>query len=307
MIIDSLPTVRYTYQNHTLDSTRWQHFVPRQDDIIVATSYKSGTTWMLEIVHRLIFLDATPPPNQEYWIDARWNSLDQMMGELAAQDRQRLIKTHLPLDGLPYFPQVKYIVVGRDARDVFMSLWNHYAKYTQRFYILINDTPGRVGARLPACPESIHEFWRNWITRGWFAWEREGYPFWSNLHHTQTWWDYRSLKNILFVHFNDLLLDLAGEIRRIAHFLGIVISEAAIVALVQAVSLPSMRREAETLYPNLGQFWQGGVQTFYFKGTNGRWKEILSEDELALYTETADQVLAPDCASWLAQGREALK
>lgn len=305
--MDSLPKVRYTYQNHTLDSTRWQHFVPRQDDIIVATSYKSGTTWMLEIVHRLIFLDTTPPPNQEYWIDARWNPLDQMIGELAAQDRQRLIKTHLPLDGLPYFPQVKYIVVGRDARDVFMSLWNHYANYTQRFYSLLNDTPGRVGARLPACPQSIHEFWRNWITRGWFAWESEGYPFWSNLHHTQTWWDYRSLNNILFVHFNDLLLDLVGEIRRIAHFLGIVVSEAAITALVQAVSLISMRREAEILYPNLGQFWQGGVQTFYFKGTNGRWKEILSEDEVALYTEAADRVLTPDCANWLVQGRITLK
>lgn len=307
MNVDPLPQVRHTYQNHTLDSTRWQHFVLRQGDIIVATSYKSGTTWLLEIVHRLIFLETTPPPNREYWIDARWPPLDKMLAELAAQEYRRLIKTHLPLDGLPYYPQVRYIVVGRDTRDVFMSLWNHYANYTPRFYALLNDTPGRVGAPLPICPQNIHEFWRNWITRGWFPWEREGYPFWSNLHHTQSWWNYRSLANILFVHFNDLLLDLAGEIRRIAHFLGIAIAEAAIPALVQAVSLATMRRDAETLYPDLGQYWQGGVQTFYFKGTNGRWKEILTEDELALYTEAVTKVLTPACANWLAEGRAALR
>ena len=32
-----------TYQNHTFDSTRWNHYTPRKDDIIIATSYKSGT------------------------------------------------------------------------------------------------------------------------------------------------------------------------------------------------------------------------------------------------------------------------
>ena len=33
-----LPTVVHTYQNHTLDSTLWQRFTPRDDDIVVATS-----------------------------------------------------------------------------------------------------------------------------------------------------------------------------------------------------------------------------------------------------------------------------
>ena len=32
------------YQNHHLDSTRWERFAPRDDDMVIATSYKSGTT-----------------------------------------------------------------------------------------------------------------------------------------------------------------------------------------------------------------------------------------------------------------------
>ena len=33
------------YQNHHLDSTRWDKFIPRPDDIVITTSYKAGTTW----------------------------------------------------------------------------------------------------------------------------------------------------------------------------------------------------------------------------------------------------------------------
>ena len=53
----SLPRVEHIYQNHFLDSTRWDHLRPRDDDIVVATPYKSGTTWMQSIVLHLIFQD----------------------------------------------------------------------------------------------------------------------------------------------------------------------------------------------------------------------------------------------------------
>lgn len=39
-----LPERTRIYQNHTIDSSRWDGFVHRADDIVVATSYKSGTT-----------------------------------------------------------------------------------------------------------------------------------------------------------------------------------------------------------------------------------------------------------------------
>ena len=49
-----MPRTTRVYQNHHLDSTRWQHIEPRDGDIIVTTSYKSGTTWTQGILNALL-------------------------------------------------------------------------------------------------------------------------------------------------------------------------------------------------------------------------------------------------------------
>ncbi|MCB0121890.1 MAG: sulfotransferase domain-containing protein, partial [Caldilineaceae bacterium] len=169
----------HTYQNHTLDSTRWQHYQPRAGDIVIATSYKSGTTWTQEIVRQLIFYGQAVAPLRDAtglwqispWLDQRGVPVEELLDKLAAQRHRRFIKTHLPLDGLPFFAQVKYIVVGRDARDVAMSMWNHYAEFVDAVFEGTNSIPDRVGDPFPLPPQDIHTFWRDWISRGWFAWE----------------------------------------------------------------------------------------------------------------------------------------
>jgi len=184
-------------------------------------------------VLHLVFLGREAPYRAEVspWLDNRFRPLEELLSELEGQRHRRCIKTHLALDGLPFYPQAKYIVVGRDPRDVFMSLWNHYTSHTPDYYRSINELPGRVGAPFPPAPADIHDFWRDWISQGWFGWEHEGYLYWGNMHHLQTWWDYRQLDNILLVHFADLLADAFQEIRRIADFLDIVASDEQIAAI----------------------------------------------------------------------------
>jgi aryl sulfotransferase len=50
-----LPERIHVYQNHHLDSSRWDSIALRDDDIVVATSYKAGTTWTQGIVANIIF------------------------------------------------------------------------------------------------------------------------------------------------------------------------------------------------------------------------------------------------------------
>lgn len=309
-----MPKIEHLYQNHHMDSTRWEHYRARAGDIVITSSVRSGTTWTQEIVRQLILWRQPDEELQQGalmylspWLDARFVPVEEVLALLEGQRHRRFIKTHLPLDGLPYFPEVRYIVVGRDARDVFMSFRNFYANFTEEALARFNETPGRVGPPLPPCPQNIHECWHNWITRGWFEWENEGYPFWGNMHHTQCWWNYRHLDNILIVHYNDLLTNLPHEMQRIAHFLEIPISGEAVTAILPRLTIEAMRDNNEQTTPALASVLKEGAQTFFFKGTNGRWRDVLSADELALYEEKAATILTPECRAWLEQGRQAVK
>jgi aryl sulfotransferase len=202
---------------------------------------------------------------------------------------------------------VKYIVVARDARDVFMSWWNHYSNYKDKAYEDLNNTPGRQGDPMPRCPEDIREYWKTWMTRGWFEWENEGYPHSGNLYHTRSWWECRHLENILFVHFNDLLEDLEREIACIARFMDINVSKERISAIAGEVNFHAIKRNPRKIGDpeRAAQIWEGGINIFINKGTNGRWKEILTTEDLNLYDEQVNNLLEPECRRWLENGSKA--
>lgn len=303
--MSSLPQRTHIYQNHHFDSTRWDYFEPRSDDIVIATSYKAGTTWTQAIVAHLLFQDGkfpAPPAEVSPWLDMRIVPLEVVLNKLKAQQHRRFIKTHLPLDGLPYNENTKYLYIARDARDVFMSLWNHYTSMKDEMFMLMNMLVGRVGDELPYPPEDIHIFWRNWITRGAFEWEADGWPYWSHLSNVQSWWNYRHLPNIQLFHYGDMLEDTEREVRRIAAFLEIDVPENTWPDIIKAISFDEMKCKGELYAPGGGQFWKGGAKTFLYKGTNGRWRDILSAEELRLYEAACERALTPDCRGWLEHG-----
>jgi len=52
---NSSPVKTRELHNHHFDSTIWNDFAFRNDDILIATYAKSGTTWIRQIVAQLIF------------------------------------------------------------------------------------------------------------------------------------------------------------------------------------------------------------------------------------------------------------
>ncbi len=305
MPMPNLPQRKHIYQNHHMDSTRWDYFASRNDDIVIATSYKAGTTWTQAIVAHLLFQDGqfpAAPFAAAPWLDMRIFPLELVLNKLKAQAHRRFIKTHLPLDGLLYNEKIKYLYIARDARDVFMSLWNHYTGMKDETRMLMNILPGREGDELPPPPDDMHAFWRGWITRGAFSWESDGWPYWSHLSNVQSWWDFRHLPNIELFNYSDMLADTEGEIRRMASYLEIDVSDSALSGIVKAVSFTEMKRQGELYAPGGGELWKGGAKTFLHKGTNGRWRDVLSDEELAQYDAACDRVLSTECRAWLENG-----
>ncbi|MBL4621424.1 MAG: sulfotransferase domain-containing protein, partial [Immundisolibacteraceae bacterium] len=204
------------FHNHHFDSTVWNDFEFRDDDVIIATYAKAGTTWMQQIVGQLIFggdptLEAA---NLSPWLDIRIAPKAQKFAMLEAQQHRRFIKTHLPLDALVYSPKAKYIYIARDARDVVWSMYNHHANALPQWYDALNNTPGRVGPAIEPPTDDIAEYWGDWMAL-------DGHPFWPFWESLRSWWAARHLPNLLMVHFNDLRADLPEQMQRIAEFLDI--------------------------------------------------------------------------------------
>lgn len=300
----STPRRSRTYRSHHLDSERWDHIALRPGDVVISTSMKAGTTWMQRIMSLLVFGPGPlPAPLHELspWIDSSFQGdIHDVVATIEAQEHQRFLKSHLPLDALPYDPAVRYVYVGRDTRDVFMSAFNHYSGYTTFTYSLLDAAGGSIGP-MPRCPATERELWAHWMTRSLFDWESDGWPFWSHHHHAKSFWTYHHLPNVLMVHYADLLTDLEGQMRRVAAFSQLEVAEDAWPQLVAAARFGAMKQEAVRNEEYIGLIFEGGADRFFYKGTNGRWRDVLTDDDLALY-ETAAAQLDPTLRSWLEAG-----
>lgn len=278
---------------------------PRADDIIVSTSYKAGTTWVQTIIANLIFQDGqfpAPVTVMAPWLEMRIRPVEADLAQLESQTHRRSIKTHLPLSGLPFHSQVKYVVVGRDGRDVFMSMLNHHQNYTPEALAMFASFDGQVGWPFPTDLGEPRAWFEQWATRSSFPWEQDGYPYWSHLYHFQSWWDYRHLPNIYLIHFANLLDDAPGEVRRLAAYLDIPIDESKFAQILERISFAGMRENFASIEPMANVIWKEGGNTFMNKGTNGRWREVLGPEEMALYEAAVARALSPDAARWLEHG-----
>jgi aryl sulfotransferase len=284
-------------QTRVFDSTIWNDFHYRNDDIVIATHPKAGTTWMQQIVAQLLFggnpdleVGAMSP-----WLDMRLPPKAEKLPLVEAQTHRRFIKTHLPLDALVFSPQARYIYVGRDGRDVLWSYHNHQVNLSQAFREQLNNLPGGVGPQLEPPPPDIREYWRRWL-------DQEDYPipsFWDNV---RSWWAFRDLPNVLLVHFANLKRDLPAETRLVAAFLGIPIDEGRWTAILEYCSFAWMKANAVQTATGPGAAFGGRPQVFFHRGVNGRWSDILTPADVSEYEARALRELGPECAKWVATG-----
>lgn len=139
------------YRTDVEDSGRWQGFPFRAGDIVISAPSKSGTTWTQMICALLVFgtPDLPAPLSQlSPWLDMRVRPIEEVRDRLADQQHRRFIKSHTPLDGIPYDERVTYVAVCRDPREVVISLLHHGQNLRRdkiRSFVQATDAPDHSG------------------------------------------------------------------------------------------------------------------------------------------------------------------
>ena len=302
-----------------LDSSRWDRFAPRTDDVVIATFPKSGTTWMQRIVDLLIFQspEVRPVGKISPWLDCTFfASLDEDLDRLQAQTHRRYIKSHLPFDALPLWDSVKYIHVARDGRDARLSWMNHQQGFTaemrtkiaSRAVALARERNEPAGGPPPPAPEDPREFLLQWFDElDVAAKERPAALPTVNLDYfgfERTYWCERGRPNLLLVHYNDLKENLEEEMWRITGFLGITPPRDRMPVLVEAARFETMKKEGNELHPALKTTFDKGADRFINKGLSGRWRQYLNAEDVARYEAIARRAASPGLTHWLAGGRK---
>jgi hypothetical protein len=299
------PQRAHRYETAVADSLRWDAYRPRDGDVIVSTAPKCGTTWTQMLCALAVHGPELPAPLTRLspWLDRLWTPVETVLAELDAQPWRRVIKTHTPLDGLPYFEQVSYVFCGRDPRDAFLSMMDNMRNASPATMAAVR---ARVG--LPdsfAFPDDPNAFFPVWMTAPIHAWVEDGFPIGSVFGAARSFWAHRGLANLHFLHYRDLTLDLGGEFDRLAAFLGVPADGARRPGLLAAASLEAMRARADETAPgaHLGE-WSSN-QAFFARGRLEAWREGLNADNLALYQDLAPRRAEPALRAWLEGGRRA--
>src|SRR5258706_9172055 len=161
------------YRSVAADSARWEGFVFRDGDIVISAPIKCGRTWRQMICALWIFQQRTFPMALDLispWLDILTRPLAEVVSDLNNQQHRRFVKSHTPLDGLPFHNQVTYVCVGRDPRDAAMSFDNHMANMNITAFLFalqtaagLNDLSEFTPERPPVRSESARERFRQWV------------------------------------------------------------------------------------------------------------------------------------------------
>lgn len=121
----------------------------------------------------------------------------------------------------------------------------------------------------------------------------------------RSFWKFRQLNNIVFLHYANLSDNLDAEMRRLSAILGIPIDEAKWPSLVAAGGFDAMKTIGGETAPgaHLGE-WRD-ANAFFKMARRGQWRDALSPANQALYEKLSAERLDPRLKAWLEGGRQA--
>ena len=210
------------------------------------------------------------------WIDITIRDLGEVMARLEAQAHRRQVKTHTPFDGIPVWPQVRYVTVYRHPIDVHFSYRKHLANMARDVgQAPLSDDPS----------DSFREF---------LAEDVDHRGLGAILDHYRCTLAREQRENLVRLHYADMRRDLPGAVAALAAGLMAAIAEAATFAIMKA--------NAARFTPSAGQgFWKADTG-FFDSATSRKWEGVLTDDDLAAYDARMNAGLTVEERAWLEWG-----
>ncbi|CAI5676332.1 amine sulfotransferase [Oreochromis niloticus] len=238
-----------------------ESFEIKDSDVFVVTYPKSGTVWAQQIIISIYELHGNQNKYSNNMERMPW--LEYKTAEYTLLPSPRLFASHLPEHIMPpgvKEKKAKIVYLMRNPKDNMVSFY-HFSK-------ALADLE---------TPESFDQFFEWYITgnissSSWFD-------------HVREWYSNREQYNILFLTYEEMILDLKASVKKICNFLGINLTEAAISQVVEKATFQNMKNDTKANYEHLSPERFSGK--FLRKGQIGDWKNTLTVAQ----SERVDQVL----------------
>ncbi|KAK5996458.1 Sulfotransferase 1C2 [Cladobotryum mycophilum] len=220
----------------------------RASDVCFVSYPKSGTTWLSYIIVLITGNAGKSLQDSHYWVESNWTSESKV--PLEETQGPRMLKSHMPynmaLGGDPAKNACKYIYIARNPKDVCSSYY-HFES---------------------------NKSWTGYYDGGWDHWLQmfvDGKAHRDDwFDHVLSWWEHRDAENILFLTYEYLKRDMAGQLRKVAQFLSATLDDAKFEEIEHKVSFSEMKKTdfSAPKSKEMGKFFR--------KGEIGSWKEYFT-------------------------------
>lgn len=284
------------YNGIFTDTHNWDKFEHRAGDVFICVPPKSGTTWMQSICGLLIFGNPDAEiayPELSPWIEFRLSSksIETRLAQLSAQTHQRYIKSHSPLDGIPYFEDCTYLVAHRHPLDVHFSMWHHVQNMNldQIDHLYTDDTAANFNAFLTNSieAEGLDQPSLELIT-----------------HHLKTARAMAHLPNVHMFHYDTMSNDLHGQMQRVATAIGVSHPPEIFEKLVGKATFKSMKANALRTAPGVKGGLYKDPSAFFNSGQGRKWESKLNDAQIADYNAKIAALLSAEDIRYLEAGLE---
>ena len=233
-----------------------KEFVVKDGDVFIVTYPRSGTTWTEQMVHLLVnkgeqgeqrLTDAVP------WLETLPHRPNSMIEFLEAMPQRRLFTSHLPYPLMPHIDNTsaKIVYVARNPKDVAISTYFH------------NQSKG-----------GYEGSWDEYFQL--FLYSDVGFgPYFD---HVLPWWQASQKdKNILFLMYENIKHDHAGNVAKLASFLDIQTDSQLIETVVRLSSFQSMTSNETTNFEWIPQ--KADKPKHFRRGDIGDWRNHFSPEQ----------------------------